>query len=195
MISYNVAKRMTFEDIKVASITLTLNEEARIEECLKHLRPYVDYIYVLDGWSEDRTVDIAKKYADFVEVKSFSGSFAEERNYAESRIPLGYEWVLHCDADERFDERFLKNMKLIIAKNLNVLAFRFPRNNYGLKLNWPDYQVRLLRRNMCVWKRGLHEIPFTVAEDRPVDEVSCETLDDYPIIHLPRRKEIKREWW
>jgi len=89
--------------MKVACVILTKDEEPRIEDCLKHIRPYVDYILVLDGESTDRTVEIAKKYADKVVVKPFSGSFAEERNYAQTLIPKDFGWILWVDADELFD--------------------------------------------------------------------------------------------
>ena len=183
--------------LSVAAIVLTLNEETRIENCLKRLRPHVDYILVLDGESHDKTVEIAKRHADQVEVKSFSGSFAEERNHAENQIPIGYEWILHVDADEEFHPQFLKNLREIVKNtDSNVDAYKFPRNNYGTKFNWPDHQIRLLRRGRTVWKGELHEVPYNPAKQKPIDHVGNTTsLEHYPIIHLPRRTDEKRSWW
>jgi len=155
----------------------------------------VDYIYVLDGVSHDKTVEIATRYADQVEVKPFSGSFAEERNYAENQIPIGYEFILHIDVDEEFHPDILKNLREII-KNPSVTAYRFPRNNYGNKFNWPDFQIRLIRRGRAVWKGELHEVPYDPEKDKPIDEVALIlTLEQYPIIHLQRRADEKRSWW
>ena len=42
---------------KVACIVLIKDEEPRIKECLERLRPYVDYILVLDNGSTDRTIE------------------------------------------------------------------------------------------------------------------------------------------
>lgn len=179
--------------MSVATIVLTKNEEFRIGDCLKRLRPYVDYILVLDD-SNDRTVNFAKPHADKILVKPFSGSFAEERNHAESHIPPDYEWILHVDADEVFDEEFLRKMRGMVS-NSEFDAYRFPRINMPDRKDWPDWQVRLLRRGKAVWKRKLHEVPYALSEDRPIDQVSCETLDLYPIIHLERRKNQKRPWW
>jgi glycosyltransferase involved in cell wall biosynthesis len=180
--------------VSVAAVVLALNEEIRIADCLRRLRPYVDFILVLDGESVDRTVEFAKKYADSVVVKPFSGSFAEEKNFAWSLLPASIDWVLFSDVDEIFDESFLKNMKSIVSDAI-VDSFRFPRVNSSTGA-WPDYQVRLLRNNAGIeWRRPLHEIPYRKRENVPVDQVSVKTLDDYPIIHLPRRMDMKRGWW
>lgn len=182
------------EELKVCAIVLTKNEEPRIANCLKQLRPYVDYIVVVDGESKDRTVEIAEYYADRVHVKKFSGSFAEERNYAHGLVPVKFTWVLHIDVDEIFNVTFLGRIKDIILKH-RVDSFRFPRINLPDRKNYPDYQVRLLKKDKVVWKRKLHEIPYSVNEDKPIDQVSVVTLGEYPIIHLKRRNDIKREWW
>jgi len=206
--------------VQVAGIVLTLNEEPRIEECLKHLKPHVDYLLVLDGGSTDKTIEIAQQYADKVEAKPFSGSFADERNYAVSLVPFWCDYVLFCDADERFPEEFLKNMKEIIERK-NADSYRFPRvslvteeeaktlapsrlsnSQYGMCKDYPDRQIRLIRRNAVAWEGRIDEIPYTLTGSaQPVDRVSCITFGEesifptYTIIHLPRRRDIKREWW
>lgn len=176
----------------VSAIVLTKNEESRIADCLGLLKPYVDHILVLDGCSEDLTVEVARYYTDLIKVKPFSGSFAEERNYAQSLAPS--EWVLHVDADEIFNGVFLDKIKKIIS-NHKVDSFRFPRINLPDKKDFPDYQVRLMKKDKVVWKRSLHEIPYSTNDDKPIDQVSVVTLDQYPIIHLKRREDEKREWW
>jgi len=227
--------------LSVAAIVLTLNEKPRIEECLQNLKPYVDYLLVLDGCSTDGTIEAAKKYADKVEVKPFSGSFADERNDAMSLVPFWCDYVLFCDADERFPEEFLKNMKEIIKVRSNADSFRFPRislvteeeaktldpsrlssSPHGPCKDYPDRQIRLVRRNAVAWKGQVDEVPYSLTDSatldeyefmgerhrtrklvlgRSVDQVSCVTFGEepifptYAIIHLPRRRDIKREWW
>lgn len=192
---------------KVASITLTLNEEPRIKQCLQHIRDHVDWILVVDGESTDRTVEIAEQYADKVVVRKFSGSFAEGKNYARTLIPEGYEWVLWVDGDERFDPGFLRNMKELLstAEEMGSACFRFPRCNLPHGKDYPDYQIRLFPNSQDIqWRKEVHEVPVYVPEDKPLsrmDEGGREaiipvlTVDGYPIIHLPRREDLEREWW
>jgi glycosyltransferase involved in cell wall biosynthesis len=84
----------------VSVIIPTLNEECYIENCLKALKDQ-DYkgkfeIIVADGKSEDKTVKIAKKYADKVVVVKKRG-ISVGRN-AGARIAKG-EIFLFMDAD------------------------------------------------------------------------------------------------
>ncbi len=191
----------------IAAIILTKNEEERMEECLKHIRPYLDHILVVDGESTDKTVEIAKEYADRVEVRPFSGSFAEEKNYARTLVPKDCGWIFWCDADERFDNGFLRKIKenLEDAENYHQVCFRFPRINLPDGKDWPDYQVRLIRNSRDIeWRGKVHEVLYFKPEDIPLDELDQEeremklgiaTVDGFPILHLPRREDERREWW
>lgn len=191
----------------VAAIILTKNEEARIEDCLKHLRPYIDYILILDGESKDKTVEIAKKYADKIIVKAFSGSFAEERNYARTQVPKNCLWILWIDADERFDIALLRDIKkhLLFAEENYTVCWRFPRNNLPDGKDWPDYQTRLIKNSRDIeWIGDLHEIPYLITEGVPLDQLdkdgrtrklSVITASKYPILHLARKTDEKRSWW
>jgi len=187
---------MVGDTIKVAAIVLTLDEADFIKDCLQHLRPYVDWLLLLDGGSTDKTIDLAGSIPDQLIIRKFSGSFAEERNYAQNRLPPEYNWCLHCDADERFNDEFLQNMKQIITTN-NVHCFRFPRINQDqtylkLLLNPQDHQVRLVDRRFCFWVRPVHEIVWHREANKPADQYSVKELSEYPITHLKRPKDIRK---
>jgi glycosyltransferase involved in cell wall biosynthesis len=193
---------------KIALIMLTLNEEPRIADALKQFKPYVDYILVIDGESTDKTVQIAKKIADRVITLAIPGGFAAAKNYAHTKIPKDYTWLLYADADEKWDPGFLRNMKAKlreVEETLKIGAFRFPRINLPDGKNYPDYQCRLFPNSRDIeWKGELHEIPWFLPDNvalTKADETSRKkivpifTTDDYPIIHMPRRADIKRSWW
>lgn len=181
--------------VKIAAVVLTLNEAPRIEACLKQLRPYLNYILVLDGFSTDNTAELAQKYADWVVLWKPSSSFAKDRNYALSLVSREYEWVLFVDVDEEWNQEFLANMRGIIAKH-DVLSFRFPRINLPDEKDFPDFQVRLFKNNGSIeWRGDLHEVPYLKWADKPLGDVSVATLAEYPIVHLERRKGLERSWW
>lgn len=181
---------------KIAAIVLTLNEENLIKDCLLHLRPHVDWLLLLDGGSTDKTIEKASRLPDHVITRPFSGSFANERNYAQDHLPPEYKWVLHCDVDERFPTEFLQKMKEIIATS-NVDCFRFPRINQDmtyrkLLLNPKDHQVRLLNRRVCQWVRPVHEIVWHKIANKPADQHLVKELSEYPITHLKRTKDQRK---
>jgi glycosyltransferase involved in cell wall biosynthesis len=174
---------------------------------LSQFKPYVTYILVLDGESTDRTVELARRIADRVEVHKFSGSFAEEKNYARTLVPKECSWILWADVDEVWDEGFLVNLQCTLehAEKDSVACFRFARVNLPGGINYPDYQARLfLNSRDILWKGDLHEIPYLIKENIPLDRADDEkrqtklgvcTVSAYPIIHLQRRKDLKRIWW
>ncbi len=122
----------------ISIVVPTLNEEKIIEETLKSLRQLEgDYeIIVSDGKSTDKTVEIAKKYADKVVV--YDGT--TRQNIAMGRN-LGAkeakgEYLLFLDADvtipdinnffNKIKEIFKKNKKLV---GLTVFVKVFPETS------------------------------------------------------------------
>lgn len=188
--------------IKVTACVLTLNESDFITECLNHLKRYVDYLAILDGCSTDDTVEKAKKIADVVLQHPFREDFSIERNHIQNLAPTN--WVLHCDADERFSTAFLKNMKKIILES-NVKCFRFPRINldqrYPHEFDPEDHQIRLLDKRYGIWKRPVHEIVWSPHFNKPLDQCGdkhVKLLAQYPIVHLIRpqkhRAALLKRW-
>lgn len=195
--------------VRVAAVILTKNEEPRIEECLKHLRPHVDYILVIDGRSTDKTHEIAIKYVNTIlmEPHKHMGNFAAIKNFARKMVPRENSWILWVDSDERFDAGFLRYIKdrIQFAEETHAVCFRFPRINLPDGKDWPDYQVRLFMNSQDIeWRGKTHEVPYLKTYDLPLDKLDEEkrgeklyviTADRYPIVHLPRREDDKRSWW
>ena len=85
--------------LPVTVIILTYNEEKNIEKCLKSVFGWVSDIVIIDSHSNDRTVDIAKKYTDRVYLHQFE-NYAKQYNWALQQVPLKTEWIFRLDADE-----------------------------------------------------------------------------------------------
>jgi glycosyltransferase involved in cell wall biosynthesis len=78
------------------------NEEKYLEQCLSSLMPILDKVdselIIVDTGSNDKTVEIAKKFTDKVYFHKWNNNFAEMRN-----ITINYccgEWFLCIDGDE-----------------------------------------------------------------------------------------------
>jgi glycosyltransferase involved in cell wall biosynthesis len=103
----------------VSVIVPTFNEEKYIENCLKALKNQ-DYkgryeIIVADGMSKDKTVEIAKKYADKVIVVKKRG-IAAGRN-AGAKIARG-EIFLFIDADTIASFNLITEIAKALGKNV-----------------------------------------------------------------------------
>lgn len=81
----------------IGALVITRNEEEVLEGCLRALS-FCDEIVVVDSFSADATVDIARRHADLVVQRTFV-DFGEQKDFGLSclRAP----WALVVDADER----------------------------------------------------------------------------------------------
>ena len=80
-------------------IILTLNEGKHLLRCLKSLDGIEHSVIVVDSFSSDNTVQIAKNYGASVIAHDFVNQ-AQQFNWALSQLDDKTEWILRIDADE-----------------------------------------------------------------------------------------------
>src|SRR5262252_9137427 len=83
----------------VSALVPTLNEEVNLAECLASLG-WVDEIFVVDSFSSDRTIEVARAGGANVVQHAFE-SYSRQKNWALDTLPFRNDWVLIVDADER----------------------------------------------------------------------------------------------
>ena len=129
-------------------VIITLNEEARIKDCLESV-DWADEIVVVDSFSKDNTVEIAGNYTDKIYQREFAG-FGEQKNFALSKA--NGDWILSIDADERITSELREEIKRTLA-NPHACGYYMPRKSYFSNKWikhcgwWPDYLLRLFRRD------------------------------------------------
>ena len=145
----------------LSAVVLTLNEERHIGPCLDSLA-WADELLVLDSFSDDRTVEIARSKGARVEQKRFA-NWAEQRTAAMALV--NYPWVFFVDADERSTPELASEVRQVI-QTAACAGYWVPRRNYIFghlmrHTGWsPDYQPRLLNVARCRWdpSRPVHEL-------------------------------------
>lgn len=140
-------------------VIITKNEENNLKSFLSHLH-WADEIIVIDNFSNDGTVDICK---EFKNVKFFQNKFIDysaQRNYG-IKLAKG-EWILSIDPDEIVSGGLKGEIEEAI-KSDRFSAYRMPFKNYfyGKWLKhggwYPDYHVRLFKKDNAVWEDLVHE--------------------------------------
>lgn len=86
--------------LPISVIILTYNEEKKVEDCLKSVCDFVEDIFVVDSFSRDKTLDIAKKYTKNIVQREFE-NYGKQRNWALENLPIKTKWVLNLDSDHR----------------------------------------------------------------------------------------------
>lgn len=148
----------------VSAIVLTYNEEKHIRGCLESLT-WCDEIWIVDSYSTDRTLEIARNYTENIIQHPFE-SFAKQRNWAMD-LPINAEWILIQDADERMPKELQAEILSRLELDGNKYSgYYIPKRQryYGRYLRfgsaWPGYEMKLFRREVggrCPEERLVHE--------------------------------------
>src|SRR6476646_1181409 len=89
--------RTSFDPALLSAIVPCFNEEGMIAACLESLN-FADEIMVVDSFSTDRTLEVARRYTNRILQHEYINS-AAQKNWA---IPQArHPWVLIVDSDER----------------------------------------------------------------------------------------------
>jgi glycosyltransferase involved in cell wall biosynthesis len=136
----------------ISCAIVVYNEERNIAECLESAN-WMDEIMVVDAYSQDKTVEICRKFTPCVYQRPWNG-FGEQKNFAIDHATS--DWVFILDADERISPALRNEIEAILtARNpVGPVAYSLPRKNfyYGKWIRWagcyPDTQLRLFRRGV-----------------------------------------------
>ena len=138
---------------KLTVLVPTGNEEANLRACLESVR-WADELFVVDSFSKDRTVEIAKEFGARVVQHEYVNS-AAQKNWA---IPQAtHDWVLVLDADERMTPELAEEVRALLAApgGPAAAAYRVSRRTFffGREIRhcgWDtDSVVRLFRKDQA----------------------------------------------
>ncbi len=147
--------------MKISATIITFNEEERIEGAIKSLLNLVDEIVIVDSFSQDNTIKIAKKYPVKIYQRKWTG-YADQRNFTLEKA--SFPWILNIDADERVSSELRNEILNLKDKEPDCDGFSIPRLTYYLgrwihHCGWyPDRKIRLFRKEMAHWEGNfIHE--------------------------------------
>jgi (heptosyl)LPS beta-1,4-glucosyltransferase len=169
--------------IEVSFITFTRDSAHRLRELLEHVKDIVDEIIVVDGYSTDETVDIARSYGAKVYQRKPWGYPDPDRMFALKQA--SHDWVLHLDDDERLSSRLKRDLKSLIeyAESNRICAFSTvrvnitPRGKTLLGPFYPDRQIRIFKKEKAIYQGIIHEMPQIRGKILTLPE-------EYYIVHL-----------
>lgn len=137
--------------IHISVIILTFNEEKNIEACIQSVMGWAKDVYIVDSFSDDRTISMAQKYTSNIYQNGWE-SFAKQREWAIKNLKLKTEWVLFLDADERMTDELKKEISTLllhgdIRENGFYIKRRFFFLNRWMKHGgyYPTPEIRMMR--------------------------------------------------
>lgn len=123
---------------------LTFNEEKRLQQCIDNIKNGVDEIVVIDGFSTDQTIQIARKNNVELFQRNLDGNYGAQRNFAIEKAKG--EWIFMLDADELCSDKLAFNLKIITSGT----------QADGITVLWKNYCDQHLvevPRKLCLFKR------------------------------------------
>lgn len=143
---------------KLTAIIPTFNEESNIDAVISSVI-FADEIIIVDSFSTDNTLNIAKKYDVRIIQRNYKNS-ASQKNWA---IPQAtHNWILIVDADERVSEELKDEIIYTLKKTKKNCGFWIRRENHfmGKKINFSGWQndkvFRLFTKNFRYETKSAH---------------------------------------
>ncbi len=141
------------EENNLSVVLATKNEEANISDCLKAVKQIADEIIVVDEYSADKTIEIARKYGAKVYKYRHKVNFHETKMKAIEKASC--KWILQLDADERVTEQLSKEIKLITRMtNEKILNYQLIQKskNPSLWRLFKRHQDLVVKKNPSIFK-------------------------------------------
>ncbi len=147
----------------ISVLILTHNEAQNLPRCLEALK-WSDDVVVLDSFSTDDTVEIAKAAGARVIQRKFDNE-RNQRTYSIQDIAFKYPWVYNPDADEVTPSELRDEMLATVAdpkRHAVAYRLRFKTMFMGKWLRfsslYPTWVVRLFRPNSLTFERSINLI-------------------------------------
>ena len=147
--------------ITISLCMIVKNEEEVLDRCLSSIADLMDEIIIVDTGSTDRTKEIARRYTSKIYDFTWTGNFADARNYSFSKASAQY---IYCaDADEVLDAenhaKFLLLKKGLLPEIDIVQMYYCNQLSYNTIYNYDkEYRPKLYKRlRTFTWVNPIHE--------------------------------------
>lgn len=183
----------------ITAIILTKNESKNIYECIYAIKEIVKRIVVVDSYSDDDTVEIAKKMGAEVYQHKFEG-YSKQYRYAVEIANINTTWILRIDADERILKDQAKEISLLTKNNEAT-------DVTGIVLRYQiDFMGKLLKhggaypwKKLAIYKTGVGNIEMRNMDEHIILDYGKVIESTKPGIHYAYRDLVyqtdKQNWY
>ncbi|MFC7292942.1 glycosyltransferase family 2 protein [Hirschia litorea] len=145
-------------------IILTYNEEQHIQRCIESVQSFASNIFVIDSFSKDKTVEIAKSLGATVLQNPWT-NYSKQFQWGLDNAPITSDWIMRLDADEIIETDLAKKIRNRLPQlKENVVGINIDRKHIFLG-KWIKHGGRYPLTLLRIWRRGKGRI-----EDRWMDE-------------------------
>lgn len=126
-------------------VVITKNAEELLDESLSSVQNLVDEIIIVDDYSKDNTLSIAKNHGATIYCHT-ERDLGKQKTYGIKKAKG--EWILILDADEIVSKELKKEIKSILSlKNRDEIGYVIPYQNHflGRPISYGGENYKMLR--------------------------------------------------
>ncbi|MBI5929947.1 MAG: glycosyltransferase family 2 protein [Chloroflexi bacterium] len=189
--------------MSISIIVHTLNEEHNIRACLETAK-WADEIVIVDMYSDDKTVEIAREFTESIYFYERADGFAEPaRNFGLSKAQS--DWIYILDADERIPPELQAEIIETIKNPGDTFVYRVLMRDYMFG-KWVEHglwnqqwQIRLFKKGYVSWPPKVHATPEAVGPigyfKNPFFHYSQVTISRFIVKMNTYTDIMAREWY
>lgn len=135
--------------LDISVIILTYNEELHIRRCLENVTQFAKTVFIVDSFSNDKTLEIAKEYPNVhILQNKWENNYAKQFNWGLTHAAIDTDWVLRLDADEYLLPELIEEFKVRIPELSSDISGVILKRRHIFLDKWMKkgtYPVKLLR--------------------------------------------------
>jgi len=133
--------------MKLIIIILTFNEEIHLKRCIESLQSLKAEILVVDSFSTDRTIEIARNSGAQILQHAFL-NHANQFDWALKQLNSNFDWVLRVDADEVLTTELcdeINNRLSLLSSDVSGVLVRRSTIFQGKLIKYGGIRIKILR--------------------------------------------------
>ncbi|MBT5872653.1 MAG: glycosyltransferase family 2 protein [Candidatus Latescibacteria bacterium] len=168
--------------MKISLIINTRNEFLNLAACIESVGDLCDEIVIVDMQSEDRTLEIARRYTDLIYTFENVGYVEPARNYAISKATG--EWLIILDADERMTPELAEKLRTIAFRDdEDVVIIHWCNIFFGHEIRfggWEnDKHARFFRKGSVTFPESVHAAPEIIGRVTELPDIPSLQITHY----------------
>ena len=151
----------------ISFIILTFNEEKHIGRCIDGILPLSDKIFIIDSFSTDKTVTIARNKGCIV-LQNKWVNYANQFTWGLNACPIDTDWIMRIDADEYLTKELrteLTDKLHFFADDVTGLMLNYRHIFWG---RWIKHGTRYPLPLLRIWRSGKGSIEQKWMDERIV---------------------------
>lgn len=169
--------------VPLTAVVMTYNEELNIGRCLESVEGWADEVFVVDSFSTDATLGIARRYTCEIVQHVYEGH-PQQWTWALASLPFKHSWILALDADFVVTPELREAIRDVIARDAagcdgyyvrhrEIFRHRFIRHGSI----YPRYWLRLFRREkVFLDPENLVDVHFYISG--PVGRLEYDVIEE-----------------